>query len=102
MRTNRISARRTVVVTVLLAAGGASAVASAAMVNSGSILSVGGASLSAATGGVILVPAFAISGIVRGVNNSKVNNQIESWQTLLPIETHTVLDGLHLADAEDS
>ncbi len=34
---------------------------------------------------VLLVPALAVGGIVRGVNNSKVNKQIESRQTLLPI-----------------
>ena len=122
----------------LLAAGAVSAAGSAALVSSAGIFSGGGAA--AATGGLILVPAFAISGIVRGVNNSKVNNQIESRQTLLPIDmqgqdekslniffplapsprqleityvdadgihtlaidTRTVLDGLHLADAEDS
>jgi len=34
---------------------------------------------------VLLVPVLAVGGIVRGVNNSKVNNQIESRQTLLPV-----------------
>ena len=38
-----------------------------------------------ALGGLLLAPALAVGGIVRGVNNSKVNNQIESRQTLLPI-----------------
>ncbi len=34
---------------------------------------------------VVLVPVLAVGGIVRGVNNSKVNNQIETRQTLLPV-----------------
>jgi hypothetical protein len=34
---------------------------------------------------VLLVPVLAVGGIIRGINNSKVNNQIESRQTLLPI-----------------
>ncbi len=34
---------------------------------------------------VLLVPVLAVGGIVRGVNNSKVNNQIESRQTILPV-----------------
>ncbi len=34
---------------------------------------------------VLLVPVLAVGGIVRGVNNSKVNNQIESRQTVLPV-----------------
>jgi hypothetical protein len=34
---------------------------------------------------VLLVPVLAVGGIVRGVNNSKVNNQIKSRQTLLPV-----------------
>lgn len=40
----------------------------------------------AATGGLILVPVFAVGSVFRGVNNSKVNSEIESRQTLLPIE----------------
>ena len=35
---------------------------------------------------MLLGPALAVGGIVRGVNNSKVNNQIELRQTLLPVE----------------
>ena len=35
--------------------------------------------------GLILVPVLAVGGMVRGVNNSKVNSQIESRQTLLPV-----------------
>ena len=41
----------------------------------------------AAAGGLLLLgPALAVGGIVRGVNNSKVNNQIELRQTTLPVE----------------
>jgi hypothetical protein len=43
------------------------------------------ASGAAALGGVIFVPVLAFGGIIRGVNNSRVNKQIESRQTLLPI-----------------
>jgi hypothetical protein len=44
-------------------------------------------SAGAAAGGILLLgPALAIGGIVRGVNNSKVNNQIELRQTILPLE----------------
>lgn len=44
----------------------------------------GGAAVGAAAAVVLLVPALAVGGIVRGVNNSKVNNQIEARQTQLP------------------
>ena len=46
-----------------------------------------GAGAGAAVGGLLLLgPALAIGGVVRGVNNSKVNNQIELRQTVLPLE----------------
>jgi hypothetical protein len=46
-----------------------------------------GAGAGAAVGGLLLLgPALAVGGIVRGVNNSKVNNQIELRQTVLPLE----------------
>jgi len=67
----------------LLAAGAASAAGSAAVVASAGIFS--GTAATATTGGVILLPAFAVGGVLRGVNNSKVNKQIESRQTQLPI-----------------
>jgi hypothetical protein len=125
----------------LLAAGAASAAGAAALVSaSGGILATSGGAAAGATGGILLVPAFAIAGIVRGVNNGKVNKQIKSRQTVMPLDlqgksetilnvfvplapsprqveityldsagTHTLridtraaLDGLHLADAEDS
>ena len=31
------------------------------------------------------MPVLAVGGVFRGINNSKVNDQIESRQTLLPI-----------------
>ena len=40
----------------------------------------------AALGGLLLAPVIAVGGVMRGVNNSKVNNQIELRQTLLPLE----------------
>lgn len=41
----------------------------------------------AAAGGLLLLgPALAVGGIVRGVNNSKVNGQIEVRHTALPVE----------------
>ena len=41
----------------------------------------------AAAGGLLLLgPALAVGGIVRGVNNSRVNNEIELRQTALPAE----------------
>jgi hypothetical protein len=46
-----------------------------------------GAGTGAAIGGLLLLgPALAVGGIVRGVRNSAVNNQIEQRQTVLPLE----------------
>ncbi len=67
----------------LLTGAAVTAGASAAVVGSAGILSSTGAA--AATGGLILVPALAIGGVFRGVNNSKVNREIESRQTTLPV-----------------
>lgn len=67
----------------MFAAGAASAAGSAALVASAGIFS--SAATTAATGGLILVPAFAVGGVFRGVNNGKVNQQIESRQMLLPM-----------------
>lgn len=44
-----------------------------------------GSAAAAATGGLILVPVFAVGGIMRGVNNSRVDNEIETRQTTLPL-----------------
>lgn len=52
-------------------------------------IGLGGVSTGAATaaGGLLLLgPAIAVGGVVRGVNNSKVNTQIEQRQTVLPLE----------------
>ncbi len=51
----------------------------------GAAAMAGGGAAAGAAGVVLLVPALAVGGIVRGVNNSKVNKEIESRQTLLPI-----------------
>ena len=42
--------------------------------------------LTAASGLVVLGPALAVGGIVRGVNNSKVNTEIEVRQSRLPLQ----------------
>jgi len=75
----------------LLASGAAVTVAGVGvgLATMGPIL--GGASAGAgagiAVGGLLLLgPALAVGGVVRGVNNSKVNNQIELRQTVLPLE----------------
>jgi hypothetical protein len=61
---------------------GFASVASAA--GAAGMLTTGGAV--AATGGLILVPAMAMTGVMRGVNNRKVNKEIESRQTTLPVD----------------
>ncbi len=63
--------------TGIVVAAGTSGVGAAAAAGSGA--AAGAAAV------VLLVPVLAVGGIVRGVNNSKVNNQIESRQTLLPV-----------------
>ena len=67
----------------LFAAGAASVAGSAAVVASAGVFS--STAGVAATGGLILLPAFAVGGVVRGVNNGRVNKQIESRQTPLPL-----------------
>lgn len=76
--------------TMLVAGAAVTAVgvgaASVTVISAGS--AAGGAG--AAAGGLLLLgPALAIGGIVRGVNNSKVNKQIELRQTALPLEIPT-------------
>lgn len=68
----------------LLAAGAVAGAAGAAMVAAAPLTIGGGAAAVAATG-VVLLPVLAVGGVVRGVNNSKVNKEIESRTTLLPI-----------------
>jgi len=55
------------------------------------VVAVSGATVAgsagAAAGGLLLLgPALAVGGIVRGVRNSAVNKQIEQRQTVLPLE----------------
>jgi len=61
----------------VVAAAGTSGVGAAAM--------AGGGAAAGAAAVVVLVPVLAVGGVFRGVNNSKVNNQIESRQTPLPV-----------------
>ena len=63
--------------TGIVVAAGTSGLGAAAM--------AGGAAAAGAATVVVLVPVLAVGGVFRGINNSKVNNQIESRQTLLPI-----------------
>lgn len=67
----------------LVTAGAVTGVATAALVASGPLALSSGAA-AAATGGLILLPVFAVGSVMRGLNNSKVNSQIELRQTLLP------------------
>jgi hypothetical protein len=71
--------------TLIAVSAGVGATA-AAVVGSAGILSTGGAATAAAAGGLILVPAIAVGGVVRGINNSKVNAEIDARQTTLPVE----------------
>ena len=41
-------------------------------------------------GALVLAPVLVVGGVVRGVNNSKVNESIEARQTLLPLEVGPV------------
>ena len=65
---------------VAAVAGGAGVVALAG----GPFLMGEGAAI-AATGLVLVAPVLAVGGIMRGVNNSRVNRQIKSRQTLMPV-----------------
>jgi hypothetical protein len=63
--------------------GAASAVAATSALSGAAAAGSAGA----AVGGLLLLgPALAVGGIVRGVNNSKVNNEIELRQTTLPLD----------------
>ena len=68
--------------TVLLGAG---VVAAAGTSGLGAAAMAGGGAAAGAAAVVVLVPVLAVGGVFRGINNSKVNDQIESRQTLLPI-----------------
>ncbi|NNJ64211.1 MAG: hypothetical protein HKP16_01505, partial [Xanthomonadales bacterium] len=75
--------------TMLVAGAAVTAVgvSAASAVAYGSILSgTTAGSAGAAVGGVLLLgPVIAVGGVVRGVNNSAVNKQIESRQTQFPL-----------------
>ena len=67
----------------LLAAGAVTAVTVA---SAGGAIMYGGTALAAGVGtGVLLVPVLAVGGVMRGVNNSKVNNEIKARQTGFPV-----------------
>jgi len=71
----------------MMVAGAAAWAGAGALALSGGVLGTAGAGAAvAATGLVLAAPVLAVGGIMRGVNNSKVNNQIESRQSLLPLE----------------
>ena len=63
--------------TGVVAAAGSSGLGAAAM--------AGGGAAAGAAAVVVLVPALTVGGVVRGINNNKVNDEIESRQTLLPV-----------------
>jgi len=69
--------------TLGVAAATAGGAAIGAATATGGIL--GGAGFGAAAGAtLVLAPVLAVGGVVRGVNQSKVNNQIELRQTAIP------------------
>jgi hypothetical protein len=68
----------------MLVAGAATG-AAAVSLGAGAILG-SSAVAGAAIGGLVLAPVLAVGGVFRGVNNSKVSNQIELRQTLLPVD----------------
>ena len=68
----------------LLAAGAVVGATTAAIIGA-TLMTASTGTVVAVTGGILLVPVFAVGGVMRGVNNSRVNKQIETRQTLLPI-----------------
>ena len=63
---------------------------------SGGSLAVSAGTLTTAGGAVVVaVPAIAIGGIIKIVNNSKINNRIQERQTKLPLK---LTDGLNSLD----
>jgi len=66
---------------------GASVVAAAGTSGVGAVAMAGGSAAAAgAVAVVVLVPVLAVGGLVRGVNNSKVNGEIEIRHTLMPVK----------------
>lgn len=78
--------------TMLVAGAAVTAVGVGAVAAAGYGAALGGGAAAAGTAGaaagglLLLGPALAVGGIVRGVNNSKVNAEIEMRQTTLPVE----------------
>jgi len=68
--------------TVLL---GASAVTAASLSGAGTAAVAGGGAAAGAVAVVALIPVLAVGGALRGINNIKVDIQIESRQALLPV-----------------
>lgn len=68
----------------LVVAGGLSASVGAGA----SVAAVYGSSaaVGATAGALVLAPVLVVGGVVKGVNNSKVNEQIEARQTALPLQ----------------
>ena len=65
---------------------GAGIVAAAGTSGLGTAVMAGGSATAAgAAAVVVLIPVLAVGGIARGMNNRKVNGQIEARQTLLPV-----------------
>lgn len=64
---------------------GAAYGAASAAIMSGGAATAGGAA-AAASALTLLGPALVVGGVVRGVNNSKVNGEIEALQTSFPLE----------------
>jgi hypothetical protein len=73
----------------MMVAGAGAFVGSAGLALSGGVLGATstGAAV-AATGLILAAPVLAVGGVFRVVNNSKVNNQVESRQTVLPLTLH--------------
>lgn len=67
---------------VLVGAGVAAAAGTSGL---GAAAMAGGGAAAGAAAVVVLVPALTVGGVVRGVNNSKVNQEIESRHTPLPV-----------------
>jgi hypothetical protein len=66
------------------AGAGIMVVAGTASFGAGGMLAFGGSAVGAA-GLMVAAPVLAVGGVLRGVNNSKVNKEIETRQTLLSI-----------------
>jgi hypothetical protein len=64
---------------------GAGVVAVAGTSGLGAAAMAGGTAAAGAAAVAVLIPVLAVGGVFRGINNSKVNDQIETRQTLLPI-----------------